>query len=227
MHHRRSTMAGTVHNGGSGAAGAPRPAVRRASLLPLLIVVGVVLAALSLYTWVEVRDGPDRFRLALAPHAPPAFDFRLTASDGRVHSLSDYRGRVVVLYFGFTRCPEACPLELYTLSQVMRQLGADRTRVQVLMVTLDPGRDTPALLRSYVTAFDPSFIGMTGTAGEINRAAAGYAVVSRRIPLAGGDYTLEHSAAVYIIDPRGRQRLIGDSQTSVGDLAHDLRQLID
>ena len=197
---------------------------KRESLLPMYIAFGAALLAFGIYTWMMLQDDQAQFRMLVVPSQPAAQDFRLAASDGHRHSLADFRGRIVVLFFGFTRCPESCPLEMFKLSQVMPRLGADRSRVQVIMITLDPERDTASQLRQYVTTFDPSFLGMTGAEDEIRQVAGKYGVRVRRL-LVGRDYTLEHSAAVYVIDARGRERLMGDVHTSVDDLAHDLKYL--
>jgi len=196
-------------------------------LLPVFVSFAVVLTGLIAYTVYFTTDDQSRFRLAVVPGHPAAADFQLSGSDGKAHSLADFRGRAVVLFFGFTRCPDACPGELYKLSQVMRRLGAERGRVQVLMITLDPARDTAALLRQYVTTFDPSFIGLTGSQDAIARATDGYGVILKRIALEEGDYTFEHSAALYVLDAGGRQRLRGNVATPVDDLVHDLKVLVD
>jgi protein SCO1 len=192
--------------------------------LPIAIAFSAVLLAVVVYSWVLVH-GSGRFRLA--PYkGEPAAEFMLRDGDGRLRSLSDFRGKVVVLFFGYTRCPEACPAELFKFSQVMPQLGARRRDVQVLMITLDPEHDTAAVLKEYVRAFDPSFIGLTGATADIQRAAAAYDVLQRRVKVAD-TYTISHSTVVYLIDQRGRQRLAGNVNTSVADFAHDLRLLAD
>ena len=207
----------------AGAAGPGRRPRQRPTLpLPLTIAFAVVLLAVVAYGWVQAH-GPGRFRLA--PYTgEPAADFSLADGDGRLRSLADFRGRVVVLFFGYTRCPEACPAELFKFSQVMPQLGAARADVQVLMVTLDPEHDSPGVLKQYVGAFDPSFIGLAGSPAQIQRAAAAYDVLYRRVKVAD-TYTISHSTVVYIIDRRGRRRLAGNVSTSVADFVHDLRLL--
>jgi protein SCO1/2 len=192
--------------------------------LPIVIAFTAVLLAVAVYSWVQAH-GSGRFRLA--PYkGEQAAEFTLRDADGGLRSLGDFRGKVVVLFFGYTRCPEACPAELFKLSQVMQQLGARRRDVQVLMVTLDPEHDSAALLQEYVRAFDPAFIGLTGSAAQIQRAAAAYDVLFRRVRIAD-TYTISHSTMVYVIDQRGRQRLAGNVNTSVADFVHDLRLLAD
>ena len=151
----------------------------------------------------------------------PSPDFRLRDQDDRVRSLQDYRGRVVLMFFGFLRCPDACPAEMLKYELMMRQLGTARDRVQVLFVTLDPERDTPLELKTYVHAFDPSFIGLTGDPAQIDEAAKGFNVQYARVAV-GRDYTINHSTATYVFDRAGHLRLLGSSSTTVADFTHDV-----
>jgi protein SCO1/2 len=164
---------------------------------------------------------PIEYRLAIWPHRAGTPEFRLVDTDNRPRTLADYRGQVVVLIFGFLRCPDVCPAELYKLAVVMKKL---RAHVQVLFVTLDPDRDTPDLLKSYVAAFDPQFVGLTGTAAQIDTAAASFFVQYARVP-SGNDYVINHSSGIFVIDATGRLRLLGTMKTRVDDLAHDLAAL--
>jgi protein SCO1/2 len=165
------------------------------------------------------------FRLTPWPAHAATPDFALVDADGRTRTLEDYRGRVVLLFFGFVRCPDVCPAELFKLALVMKQLGPAAAQVQVLFVTLDPARDTRAVLKRYVTAFDRRFDGLTGSAAAIDRAAANFYVVYARVPT-GTDYTIDHSASTFVIDRAGRLRLIGPSTAAVADYAHDLALLV-
>ena len=167
---------------------------------------------------------PVEYRLAVWPQRVNSPEFRLVDFDGRPRTLADYRGRVVVIFFGFVRCPDACPAELFKLAQVMKQLGQLSDRVQVLFITLDPARDTPTLLKDYVTAFDPRFIGLTGNTAQINQAASSFSVQYARVAV-GTDYTIDHSTQTFVLDASGHLRLIGAIDTSVGDFAHDLTAL--
>ncbi|MGH8746784.1 MAG: SCO family protein, partial [Burkholderiales bacterium] len=132
----------------------------------------------------------------------------LTDPSGKLRTLADFRGKVVVLFFGYTHCPDVCPTTLAELSQVMKSLGPDADRVQVLFVTVDPERDTPAVLARYVTAFDPRFLGLYGDAAATRRAAKEFKVFyEKRKGSSPGEYTMDHSAGTYVIDPKGRLRL--------------------
>jgi protein SCO1/2 len=168
---------------------------------------------------------PTAFRLMPWPSRAATPDFALIDTDGRMRTLEDYRGQVVVLFFGFARCPDVCPAELFKLALVMKQLGPAAARVQVLFVTLDPERDTRAVLKRYVTAFDNRFSGLTGSAAAIDRAAANFYVVYARVPT-GTDYTIDHSASTFVVDRAGRLRLVGPPTAAVADYAHDLKLLV-
>jgi protein SCO1 len=196
---------------------------RRAPVLGLVLLVAVFAAA----GWMVIRRNlpSGDFRLTVLPQGSSSPDFRLTDFNGRPVSLADYRGRVVVIFFGFVRCPDACPTALFKLAQVMKRLGPASDRVQVLLITLDPERDTPELLKSYVTAFDPRFVGLTGTTEQIDSAAKSYWVVHVTAPTSNDYYAIDHSTATYVIDAQGQGRLIGTMATSVDDFVHDLKLL--
>ena len=153
----------------------------------------------------------------------PAFE--LVDAEGVPRTLRDYRGQVVVIFFGFLHCPDACPAGLFKLAGVMKQLGQVAAHVQVLFITLDPERDTPASLKSYVSAFDPRFIGLTGTSAQIDQAASGFNVQYARVPL-GNDYTIDHSTAIFLFDGAGRLRRIGATNSPVADFVHDITELV-
>jgi len=166
----------------------------------------------------------DHFRLTQWPAAAPTPTFNLADANRTPRSLADYRGRVVAIFFGFTHCPDACPTELLRLSQVLRRMEASASRVQVLFIGLDTERDTPELLRAYVAAFNPRFVGLTGTAAEINAAASSFSVQFAKV-VQGKDYTISHSTGTYILDKTGHLRLIATMNASIDDLVHDLREL--
>ena len=166
----------------------------------------------------------ERFRFTDVAPSSSAIDFRLTDVNGQPRTLRDYQGRVVALFFGFTRCPNVCPTGLFKLAQVMKALGPARDQVQVLFVTLDPERDTPEVLRRYVTAFDPQFEALTGTPEQIDGIAATYHVMHFKEAI-GTDYTIGHSAATYLLDAQRRHRLVAPVDAAVEDLVHDIRLL--
>jgi protein SCO1/2 len=153
-------------------------------------------------------------------------DFKLTDHTGRTRSLVDFRGKVVVMFFGYTRCPDACPTTLAELKAVREQLGEDGKRLQVLFVTVDPERDTPKVLASYVPAFDPSFLGLYGDNEAITKVAKDFRVFYQKVPGKAPDsYSVDHTAGSYIFDPRGRLRLFA-RYGNVANLTADIRTLL-
>jgi protein SCO1/2 len=161
------------------------------------------------------------FRLALWPQRAESPSLRLLDFDGRPRQIADYRGRVLVIFFGFVRCPDACPAELFKLALAMKRLGSLSERMQVLFVTLDPERDSQQVLKSYVTAFDPRFVGLTGSTVDIDRAAMSFYVEYARVGR-GADYSIEHSTSTFVLDAHGRLRLVGTLDATVDDWVHDL-----
>ncbi len=186
--------------------------------------VEAVIRGLGTETPSARQSSSSEYRLSVWPQHAPSPDFKLTDFDGRPRTLADYRGHVVVVFFGFVRCPDACPAELFKLALVMKQLGELSEQVRVLFVTLDPERDTPTVLKSYLTAFDPRFVGLRGTNGQIERAAANFYVEYARVGT-GADYTLDHSTSTFVLDGGGHLRLVGGMTTNVADFAHDLTAL--
>jgi protein SCO1 len=154
-------------------------------------------------------------------------DFALTDHNGKARTLADYRGKVVVLFFGYTQCPDVCPTTLTELAEVMRRLGPDAKKVQVLFATIDPERDTPELLRSYVPAFDPSFVGLYGDAEATARTAKEFKVVYQKQPgPTPSTYTMDHSAGTFVFDPQGRLRLYVGYGQGPEVFTHDISELL-
>ena len=151
----------------------------------------------------------------------------MTDHTGTARTLADWRGKVVVLFFGFTQCPDVCPTTLVTMADVMKRLGPDADRVQVLFVTVDPERDTQAVIGPYVTAFDPRFVGLYGDRDATARAAREFKVFYQKVPgKTEGTYGIDHTAASYVIDAQGRLRLYVRHQQTAEDLAADLKRLL-
>ena len=151
----------------------------------------------------------------------------LTGHDGKPRTLADFRGKLVLLTFGFTHCPDVCPTTLSDAAQAMKQLGPDAERVQVLFMTLDPARDSAAVLSSYVPAFDPRFLGLYGDAAATKRAADEFKIYyARREGSGPGAYAIDHSAQSYVLDAQGRLRLFLKHDRLGADLADDLRTLL-
>ncbi|MBM3114944.1 SCO family protein [Jeongeupia naejangsanensis] len=152
-------------------------------------------------------------------------DFTLTAQDGKPRKLSDFNGKAVALFFGYTQCPDVCPTTMVELKDVMKQLGPDADKVQVLFVSVDPARDTNAVLAQYVPAFDPRFIGLTGSKADVNKVAEQYKVIVQQQG-SGANYTVDHSAGTYLIDKHGKLRVLVNYGAGSAVLTHDLRALV-
>lgn len=155
-------------------------------------------------------------------------DFALTDHRGKPVRLSDFRGKVVALFFGFTQCPDVCPTTLAEFSQVYRDLGGDSDQVQVLFVTIDPERDTQQLLAEYLPAFDNRFIGLWGNSEEIRRVADTYKVTYQKIQTKNSSsYTMDHTALVFLFDGNGRLRLKVPHGQSAQALTRLIREIRD
>jgi len=153
-------------------------------------------------------------------------DFQLFDANGQPRSLANYRDKVVVLFFGYTHCPDVCPTTLADMAQVMNQLGTDAEKVQVIFVTLDPQRDTRDLLAQYPPAFYPTFIGLLGDEKATAQAAKAFDVVYQRQAGKNGNYTLDHSAGSYLIAPQGKQILLAPFAQPSAWLTQDIKLLL-
>jgi protein SCO1/2 len=130
--------------------------------------------------------------------------FRLEDQNGKPVSDADMKGHPFLVFFGFTHCPDICPTTLFEISQVLKALGPDADRTGALFITVDPERDTPAALRDYLSNFDPHLRGLTGDPAAISQATKAYRVYAKKVPLDNGDYTMDHTAIVYLMDKEGR-----------------------
>jgi protein SCO1/2 len=153
-------------------------------------------------------------------------NFSLNDAAGKPVTLADYRGKVVVLFFGYTHCPQICPTTLADLAQVMGMLGKDADRVQVLFVTLDPERDTRELLAEYPPAFYPTFKGLSGDSVATAQAARAFGVIYQKQPNKNGGYDLDHSAGTYLIAPGGKPVLLSPYAQPAELLVQDIRLLL-
>jgi protein SCO1 len=153
--------------------------------------------------------------------------FSLKDHNGKPVTLESYKGKVVVMFFGFTQCPDVCPTTMAEMAAVMQELGPQANQVQVLFVTLDPERDTPALLKDYVPAFHPSFVGLYGTPAEIAQTAKEFKVWYKKVPgKEPGSYSIDHTAGSYVFDKQGKVRLFLRHAQGTKPVVHDLKQLL-
>ena len=172
------------------------------------------------------QDDKPVFKLTDVTGASFGKTLELSDHNGQRRTLADFKGKVVALFFGFTHCPDVCPTTLVEMANVMKELGGDAGRVQVLFVSVDPERDTADVLKRYVPAFHPSFLGLTGNADEIARAAKEFKIYYQKQKLPSGGYTMDHSAGTYILDGEGRLRLFAQYGAGAPALLHDIRQLL-
>lgn len=189
--------------------------------MAVVALVAGFLLALALRPGTDVPELPGLHISRVDPAAP---DLTFLDETGVARRLADYRGKVLVIFFGFVRCPDVCPTRLFELAQLLKALGPERARVQVLLATLDPERDRPGVLKSYVTAFDPAFGALTGTPAQMDTLAKRFYVAYRKVPL-GADYTIDHSAATYLVDAAGRTVYVGGMETSREQLLAALKIL--
>jgi len=170
-------------------------------------------------------DGGPKFKSTDITGADYGKSLELTDHNGKPRRLEDFRGKAVVVFFGFTHCPDVCPTTLVDMAQVVKSLGSDGDRVQVLFVTVDPERDTQDALAKYVTAFDPRFLGMRGDLEATRRVAKDFKIYFEKRKT-GDTYSIDHSAQSYVIDPQGRLRLFVRHDRIASDLPDDLKTLL-
>lgn len=169
----------------------------------IMLVFAAFLSGLILFFGVIVfvaGRGPFSVGQAVASVGGP---FHLEDQNGKTFTDTDMKGRPFLVFFGFTHCPDVCPTTLFEISQVMKALGPDADRTGALFITVDPERDTPATIKDYLSNFDPHLRGLTGDRAEIDAAIKAYRVYAKKVPLEKGDYTMDHTAVVYLMDKNG------------------------
>ena len=154
-------------------------------------------------------------------------EFSLPDAEGKTRTLAEFKGKVSVVFFGYTQCPDVCPTTMAELAQIKKSMGADGERVQGVFVTIDPDRDTPQVLKAYMASFDPTFVALRGSAEQVKATAREFKVFYAKVPgRSDGTYTMDHTAGSYIFDPQGRLRLFVRYGTPSDALAADLKQLL-
>ena len=187
------------------------------------------LAACALLTVAACTSHPQWQLDEVQGHLPD-LKFQMTNDLGRPVTAVSYRGKVVLLYFGYTHCPDVCPLTLVHLHTVLQKLGKDADDVRVLFVTVDPARDSVQVLHQYVTAFDPRIAGLTGTQNAIAQLAKRYRAFYKPEPAkasSSGNYEVTHSSAIYVFDREGHARLLATPGSSNDEILHDLKILVE
>jgi protein SCO1/2 len=198
--------------------------MKKLSLALALVLAG----SLALTSCDKLGSKPPSFQNTDVTGLPYAQDFALTDHNGKPRTLADFKGKVVVMFFGYTQCPDVCPTTMAEMAGVMKELGPRADQVQVLFVTVDPERDTQQLLAQYVPAFDPRFLGMYGDAAATARVAKEFKVFYAKVPgKAPGSYSMDHTAGSYVFDKSGKVRLFLRHGQGSAPIVHDLRQLLD
>ena len=192
----------------------------------LLLVLAAFLVGLVLcFAVVLLITGREPASIVTAPSAIGG-PFRLTDQNGNTITDQDLKGRPSLVFFGFTHCPEVCPTALFEISEILEKLGPDAARVNALFVTVDPERDTPAKLKEYLSSFNPRLTGIGGDAEALAAVAKAYRVYYKKVPLKDGDYTMDHTAIVYLMDKSGQFVAPFSLKRRAEDAAADLRRYL-
>ena len=169
----------------------------------ILLALGAFVAGLVLFSaviFIVTGRTPAPIAMTSAVGGP----FKLTDQNGKTITDADMKGHAFLVFFGFTHCPDVCPTTLFDVSEVFRSLGPDGKDVRALFITVDPERDTPAVMKDYLSSFDPRIVGVTGDDASIKAAEKAYRVYAKKVPLDGGGYTMDHTAIVYLMNKDGR-----------------------
>ena len=209
---------------------AARPAKSAPGGSPRFVLVAAALAALvilgaGVFLALTLRDNPRGAAgtvLASAIGGP----FRLADQNGKTVTDADLKGKWSLVYFGYTHCPDACPTALNDISIALEDLGTKRDAVRPVFITVDPERDTPEALKAYVTSFDAPILALTGTPEQVAQAAKGYRVYYAKHPEAGGEYSMDHSSVIYVMDPQGRFTASFTHESTPEQIAERLKKLL-
>ncbi|MGD8788577.1 MAG: SCO family protein [Burkholderiales bacterium] len=192
------------------------------------LLVSIALAGIVSLAGCERKGDVESFNSTDITGADFGHDFELVDQNGKLRHLADFRGKIVVMFFGYTHCPDVCPITLAEFNAALKTLGDAASRVQVLFVTVDPQRDTPDVLRGYVTAFNPSFLGLTGTPEQIAKVAREFKIVYQQSPGSSPEtYSVDHSAGTYIFDGKGRLRLFASYGQDSESISSDIEKLLE
>jgi len=193
----------------------------RQALIPYLLLVAALAGGVL---WHESEKVPGLGRVVSTGRADIGGPFQLTDQSGKRVTDKDFRGRYMLIYFGYSFCPDVCPTTLAVMAQTLEKVGDRSRRVAPILITIDPERDTPKVLEDYVKAFGPTFVGLTGSAAEIKDVEKKYRVYAVKKPLEGGNYGMDHSSVIYLMGPDGKLVSFYDEAISPDDLAKELKQ---
>ena len=183
-----------------------------------LLVIGLIALGVA---WYSVVNAPEN-----AAASSIREKFSLVDQTGKRVTEADFAGRPHLVFFGFTHCPDVCPTTLYELSTIFDELGDDAGKIEVIFISVDPERDTPQSMADYVSSFGPQFTGLTGTKEEIAAVAKDFKVYYRKVPLEGNDYTIDHTAVVYLFNRRGEFVAPFNAKRPASEAAAELRKLL-
>lgn len=186
-----------------------------------------LLAAGSTLGLAGCMQSKQNFNAVDITGADYAKDFSLKDANGATRTMADFKGKVVVLFFGFAQCPDVCPTTMTEMAQVKQQLGADGDKLQVVFVTVDPDRDTPEVMKAYMGAFDPAFVALIPTAEQLTAVAKDFKVYYKKVEgRTPTSYSMDHSAASYVYDPQGRLRLYSRYGSGTAPMVADVKTLL-
>ena len=190
------------------------------------IAAAAAVAALGL-NLSGCTDAKPSFNAVDLTGADYAKDFKLADADGKVRTLADFKGKVVVLFFGYAQCPDVCPTTMTEMAQVKQQLGKDGDKLQVVFITVDPARDTPTVLKAYMRAFDPSFVALIPTPEQLAATAKDFKAYYKKVDgSTPTSYSMDHSAASYVYDTEGRLRLYARYGAGAAPMLADVQALL-
>ena len=200
---------------------------RRSVVLLAAVLCAAALAACDRAGTSASTSAAASYRGADITGAEYARTLALPDVNGQPRTLGDFKGKVTVVFFGYTQCPDVCPTTMTELAQVKKSLGADGDKLQAVFVTIDPERDTPEILKSYMASFDPSFVALRGTLEQTQAAAKEFKVYFAKVPgKTEGSYTMDHSAGAFVLDTRGNVRLFERYGADADGLTADVKALI-
>jgi protein SCO1/2 len=190
-----------------------------------MLVLSAFLAGLVIFLAV-LLFATGQFRTGGLGASAIGGPFKLIDQDGKPITDQDMKGEPLLVFFGYTHCPDVCPTTLFEMSEVLRAMGPDAARVHALYITVDPERDTPAVMKDYLSSFDPNLRGATGDAKAIDAAEKAYHVYAKRVPTGNGDYSMDHTALVYLMDKQGRFVAPFNLKRRPEDSATDLKKYL-
>jgi protein SCO1/2 len=188
------------------------------ALIPYILAVAVILGG---YVW-RLGDEMGLGKVVTTGAATIGGPFALTDQNGQVYTNTDLKGHWSLIYFGYTHCPDVCPITLELMSDALQKMGQRARVVTPVFITIDPARDDTKTMKAYVAAFGPRFIGLTGSAPEIAQTLREYHVYAKKRPLKGGDYGMDHSSVIYLMDPNGNFAMAYDEVTDPKKIADDI-----